>query len=515
MKGLVHEDFLKKADLLRPRLIESVRRPKGIVTIRKDERENVCVEAEEPMDVMKDRTLGKGERICFDFGDHYVGYLTLRISTAGSPPDAPLYMKIRFGENAKEITERAEDYDGWISSSWIQEEYIHVDVFPADLQLSRRYAMRFVEIQVLDTSRKYRIRFDDVSFRAVSAVDMAKVTPLSYGDKLLRRMDRVALKTLEDCMQDVFEDGPKRDRRLWMGDLRLEAIANYETFHHNDLVKRCLYLFAASRLENGAVGACLFTEPTVQVDDTYMYDYALFYVPVLLDYYEASGDMSSARELWEVAYRQLEIGMDALDERFLVKEDNTAFLDWKAGLDKQAGAQGVLIYSLRCGIRLANLLGYDENEMEEWLKLTIQAAKRYLWDPEQKVFISGKEKQVSYASQVWMILADIWDKETNRELLKRIMELDPEMNMVTPYMNHHFVMACIQCEEYDLAMTYMKNYWGEMVRDGADTFWELYNPKNKNESPYGSSIINSYCHAWSCTPTYFLRKYERIWRSIS
>ena len=27
-------------------------------------------------------------------------------------------------------------------------------------------------------------------------------------------------------MQDVFEDGPKRDRRLWLGDLRLEALAN-------------------------------------------------------------------------------------------------------------------------------------------------------------------------------------------------------------------------------------------------------------------------------------------------
>ena len=46
-----------------------------------------------------------------------------------------------------------------------------------------------------------------------------------------------------------------------------------------------------------------------------------------------------------------------------------------------------------------------------------------------------------------------------------------------------------------------------MVRDGADTFWELYNPYNKFESPYGSVAVNSFCHAWSCTPTYFLRKF--------
>ncbi|MDV9959707.1 hypothetical protein RHJ81_18875 [Clostridioides difficile] len=46
-----------------------------------------------------------------------------------------------------------------------------------------------------------------------------------------------------------------------------------------------------------------------------------------------------------------------------------------------------------------------------------------------------------------------------------------------------------------------------MVKDGADCFWELYNPNDKYVSPYGSRIINSYCHAWSCTPSYFIRKY--------
>jgi alpha-L-rhamnosidase len=46
-----------------------------------------------------------------------------------------------------------------------------------------------------------------------------------------------------------------------------------------------------------------------------------------------------------------------------------------------------------------------------------------------------------------------------------------------------------------------------MISDGADTFWELYNPDDKKLSPYGSNLINSYCHAWSCTPTYFIRKY--------
>ena len=75
------------------------------------------------------------------------------------------------------------------------------------------------------------------------------------------------------------------------------------------------------------------------------------------------------------------------------------------------------------------------------------------------------------------------------------------------YMNHHYVEALLMCGKKDQAMDYMKYYWGGMINHGADTFWELYNPENPAESPYGSSIVNSYCHAWSCTPTYLLRKY--------
>ena len=59
----------------------------------------------------------------------------------------------------------------------------------------------------------------------------------------------------------------------------------------------------------------------------------------------------------------------------------------------------------------------------------------------------------------------------------------------------------------DEALAVMKNYWGGMAELGADTFWELYNPKNPDESPYGGTIVNSYCHAWSCAPAYFLRRY--------
>ncbi|MBR3404572.1 MAG: beta-galactosidase [Firmicutes bacterium] len=55
-------------------------------------------------------------------------------------------------------------------------------------------------------------------------------------------------------------------------------------------------------------------------------------------------------------------------------------------------------------------------------------------------------------------------------------------------------------EAGEKALQVLKDYWGGMINEGADTFWELYDPKDPEASPYGGSIVNSYCHAWSCAP---------------
>ena len=44
----------------------------------------------------------------------------------------------------------------------------------------------------------------------------AKWAHLEEKDKtMLRRIDEVSLATLRDCMQEVYEDGPRRDQRVW------------------------------------------------------------------------------------------------------------------------------------------------------------------------------------------------------------------------------------------------------------------------------------------------------------
>ena len=97
--------------------------------------------------------------------------------------------------------------------------------------------------------------------------------------------------------------------------------------------------------------------------------------------------------------------------------------------------------------------------------------------------------------------------EEAARLLDKASQNESALKMITPYMYHNYIEALIIAGQKDKAHDMIDSYWGGMIENKADTFWELYNPENPDESPYGGTIVNSYCHAWSCGPTYFLRKY--------
>ena len=453
----------------------------------------------------RSRSFSKGDSVCLDFGTHLVGHVTLKFGFKGSHPDAPAWIRLKFAERECELSENAENYHGWISMGWIQQEQLHIDVLPASLELPRRYAFRYLQLEVLDVSGKYQLTLEDAFCVALTSADESKLTSYDPSPRLAH-LDAVACRTLRNCMQDVFEDGPKRDRRLWIGDLRMQALANYETFKNYDLVKRCLYLFAGTTLDQGRVGACLFTAPEIEVDDTVMFDYSLFFIPTLLDYYKATGDMQTLTELAPTAWKQLEVVQSYFAENQLINDSDVlgwCFVDWNLGLNKQASAQGIYLYCMKAAMELAQILGMDTAALQADYDAK-RAAAEALWDEESGFYISGESRQISWASQVWMTLGGAI--HGGAELLKRLENTQAEA-MVTPYMYHNYVDALLAAGEKEKALEVLCGYWGGMLDEGADTFWELYNPQNPNESPYGGTIVNSYCHAWSCAPAYFLRKF--------
>ena len=140
-----NETFLKKAENPAPKLFETEVRPVATVAFG-GTKEAVEITPAADFHTME---LKEGDRVILDFGTHYTGHLSVQLSSVGDHPDAPAWIRFRFAERPVEFFEDPKEYKGWIARSWIQQEETFVDVFPAELSLSRRYAMRYLMIEVV------------------------------------------------------------------------------------------------------------------------------------------------------------------------------------------------------------------------------------------------------------------------------------------------------------------------------------------------------------------------------
>jgi hypothetical protein len=74
-------------------------------------------------------------------------------------------------------------------------------------------------------------------------------------------------------------------------------------------------------------------------------------------------------------------------------------------------------------------------------------------------------------------------------------------------MHLYLVEAMLKAGMREEALAHVKSYWGAMVRYGADTFWEVFVDGNPEASAYNDPLMHSFCHAWSCSASYFIRTY--------
>ncbi|MCX7007370.1 MAG: hypothetical protein NTY53_09005 [Kiritimatiellaeota bacterium] len=504
--------WLAKAEAAKPKLNRTPKQPVALVKVVKDAASFQgwkVVQVGKPESICN-KPLKPGDSFILDFGDHLAGQFTFALRAFEIPVDAPVRLAFIFGEVPAEIAEPFDTYAGTLTRSWMQDEVFNFDDVPQTVTLPRRYAFRYVKVTVVSCSKHGRFGFSELHAEALTSADERQLAPFTPRNADEAALDRVACRTLRDCMQTVFEDGPKRDRRLWLGDLRLQAQANYVTYRNYDLVKRSLYILAGTASELGLVGTCSFERPTPTRGGNSILDYTALFAPTVLEYLEASGDRATAEDLWPLVLKQLDFTLEPVNtEGLMITPKNWwCFIDWHRTLDKQAPEHGAVLFGLKATLKLAEKLGKEKEvafvpaaiaKMEE-------AARKNLWDESLGLFISGPKREVSWASQAWMVLAGVPTQAQAQRAMKGVMQRADAEKPVTPYM-HHYIVAALQAAGLrDEAWQHMQGYWGEMVKKGADTFWEVYVPGDDFLSPYGSHLMNSYCHAWSCTPIYFLRR---------
>ena len=511
------ELWLQKADQFKPELKVFKKTPVGIIEVLPSLGSFHSYQTRHLDDIenLKNYELGPGDKVVLDFGEHLVGRLRFQVTTNGPAADAPARVKFKFGEIPNEIIEDYDPYKGALSRAWLQDEVINIDTLPSLVKMPRRYAFRYVQLEVIATSLEFKLQIPEIYVDQVSAVDMADVPPLENNDPLIKRIDHISNKTLQDCMQTVYEDGPKRDRRLWIGDLRLQALTNYYTFNDKNLVKRSLYLLAGLANKDGMVPGTVFEAPDYHAQENYPLDYALLFNSTIYDYAKATGDLSVAEDLWPVIKKQVELALPYVKDGLYTEPNKKywwLFIDWNKRLDHRVPMHGIMIYTFQHTLEIAEMLNKTDElaDLPDVIKQMKQAARSNFFDKQAGVFVSGYSGQVSLASQAWMILSDVVSAKEGADIFQKLETMTNVQGPKAPYLYHYVVDAMIKSNLKKEAKDLILSYWGGMVKNGADTFWEVYDPNDPDLSPYNSVLVNSYCHAWSCTPSYFIRKYPEI-----
>lgn len=117
--------FLDKADLNTPKLFDTEITTDRLVTIESNN--NLLYGyAAKPAGTAPE-VLSAGESILLDFGTHCVGHLSFRMRHDIGFLDAPVRLKLKFGETPYEMARDFASCKANLCHSWLQEEIITLD----------------------------------------------------------------------------------------------------------------------------------------------------------------------------------------------------------------------------------------------------------------------------------------------------------------------------------------------------------------------------------------------------
>lgn len=146
--------------------------------------------------------------------------------------------------------------------------------------------------------------------------------------------------------------------------------------------------------EEGEISANVFTQPSPQPDDTFLFDYSLFFASVLHDFLQQHPDEMVLEDLYPVAKKQMDLALQQVDEegRLHLQKDRPVFVDWSQEFAKDTAGQAIMIYTLKHFIELTRMKREDTAPYVKQLEKLENDARSRLYDPEKNCSVREKRE---------------------------------------------------------------------------------------------------------------------------
>ena len=451
---------------------DSIDNPPSTYQLERKEQRPVCRRA---------TTTSTTGGMLYDFGRETFGYLKVK-GLKGT-------VRIYYGESEEEALD--------------QEHCETLDVLHEGESLGSK-AFRYVYIEKEEGSSYDEVLMD----YEYAPHDLQHSGSFRCSDEELNRIWEVAAYTMDLTTREFFMDGIKRDRWTWSGDAIQSYLMNYYLRFDTECVKRTIRQLRGK-------------DPVTTHVNTIM-DYTFYWFKSILDYYQYTGDTTFIREIYPRMVTLMDYCIVRTNTNGLMEglPDDWIFVDWVDFPMHKRGElcfeQILFVEALRAMAVCSRLCdddddGYYQMEAER----TLKKVKDLFWSEECHAFLHAIEDgtmnpQITKFPNMFAIICDDVTPTEKKSIMEHVM-LNPSVDPITtPYMHFYELEALCTMGLQEKVLKEMKAYWGGMLREGATSFWEKYNPEEKgiqHLAMYGRPYGKSLCHAWGASPIYIIGKY--------
>ena len=419
----------------------------------------------------------------YDFGRETFGYLKVK----GLKGRVSIY----YGESAEEALDK--------------ERCETLDVLCEGGRLDSK-AFRYVNIEKEDGA-VYDEVLMDYEYNPTTVPDGMPSGSFRCSDEEINRIWEVAAYTMDLTTREFFMDGIKRDRWTWSGDAIQSYLMNYYLRFDTECVKRTIRQLRGK-------------DPVTAHVNTIM-DYTFYWFKSIADYYAYTADRAFLAEMWPkmVSLMDYVLGRVNADGMAEGRADDWIFVDWTDFPMHKRGTlafeQILLWKALETMRAIADLLGTDWHMTSKRVEALRQNIDKTFWDGGRHAYLHAIEDgqlnpQVTKFPNIFAIIYD-FAADAEKALIANHVLLNPDVPAITtPYMRFYELEALCQTGHHADVLHQLKAYWGGMLRLGATTFWEKYNPAEQGTdhlAMYGRPYGKSLCHAWGASPLYIIGKY--------
>lgn len=439
--------------------------------------------------------------VVLDFGKEVVGFFEIKIRSAGSAT-----IDIGYSEALDEHGNVFPTRQGII-----QADRLILHGGRQEWQTFGRRAFRYVQLTFRNLNMPVEI--ESVHLNRVG-YPVEQVSTFECSDELLNDIWRTGVYTLSISMQDAYEDCPLREHGQYPGDARVQALMNYYCYFDTALAAKALEQFVQSQREDGLFNA-LWPSSTNHI----LPDYNLVWIMMLHDYYLYTADLGLVQQL----YPNMRL---LLDTWCRSQESENGLLTWEpnpdvpmhewwlfidhAPLDKhgEVAAYNSFYYqALRDASKLALAVANSE-DAANWSQRASEVHRVFneqFWHEENGVFvdcnINGvRSDTISIQTNTLAMLFGLADVEQSARILDYLVSPQPRVESSGAYFDFYVLQALAMLGKTNEALEMIRSQWGEMLRRGATTWWEICS----RTWPEGTICPDSLCHSWSGAPTYFL-----------